>query len=384
MSNNVINEVISELRPFCSQLEQGGDLTDEQLEQGKGINKNIKDLNDFIAKSGEVDSVMARGALNYGSLMLKSLNELPTEALNDESKQYIQESIKNTQQLLETINQSLSQSYDANNNQIGNMPMTEKSYSPYDAAFGATKFVLGTAAGITVGAGAFTAGALKSAWQNLNKMKNERGQRAESSVENHEVPVSSVENHEVLVSGGSDNKAKSNTQQPQRDLITTTPNDLGSALTFGKGPSEGSKEVVELNSGGTSIARPSESFESFADHQNEKAFADSVTNSFSALSMVGELSNHDELIETKLGDKIFNNLEESIKNMTAYSEKLSPESKEKFSSLTDDINKKLENAELDPNMNERIKEAMQKAIDQLKSVFRSISGKDKDKMNDFN
>lgn len=378
MSNNVINEVISELRPFCSQLEQGRDLTDEQLEQGKGINKNIKDLNDFIAKSGEVDSVMARGALNYGSLMLKSLNELPTEALNNESKQYIQESIKNTQQLLETINQSLSQNYDANNNQTGNVPMTEKSYSSYEAAFGATKFVLGTAAGITVGAGAFTAGALKSAWQNLNKMKSERGQRAEPAVENYEAPVA----------GDSDNKAKSNTQQPQRDLITTPPNDLGSALTFGKvsakASSEGSKEVVELNSGGTSIARPSESFESFADHQNEKAFADSVTNSFSALSMVGELSNHNELIETKLGDKIFNNLEESIKNMTAYSEKLSPESKEKFSSLTDDINKKLENAELDPNMNERIKEAMQKAIDQLKSVFRSISGKDKDKMNDFN
>lgn len=378
MSNNVINEVISELRPFCSQLEQGGDLTDEQLEQGKGINKNIKDLNDFIAKSGEVDSVMARGALNYGSLMLKSLNELPTEALNNASKQYIQESIKNTQQLLETINQSLSQNYDANNNQTGNVPMAETSYSPYDVAFGATKFVLGTAAGITVGAGAFTAGALKSAWQNLNKMKSERGQRAEPAVRNYDAPVT----------GDSDNKAKSNTQQPQRDLITTHNKGLGSALTFGKvsdkAPYEGSKEVVELNSGGTSIARPSESFESFADHQNEKAFADSVTNSFSALSMVGELSNHDELIETKLGDKIFNNLEKSIKDMTAYSEKLSPESKEKFSSLTDDINKKLENAELDPNMNERIKEAMQKAIDQLKSVFRSISGKDKDKMNDFN
>ncbi|PIX98992.1 hypothetical protein COZ22_03670, partial [bacterium (Candidatus Howlettbacteria) CG_4_10_14_3_um_filter_37_10] len=111
-------------------------------------------------------------------------------------------------------------------------------------------------------------------------------------------------------------------------------------------------------------ARPSESFESFSEHQNEKAFADSVTNSFSALSMVAELSNHDELIETKLGDKIFNNLEENIKNMTACSGKLSPESKEKFSSLTDDINKKLENTELDPSLNDRVKEAMQKAIEQ--------------------
>ena len=363
MKNNIINEVISDLRPFTEQLETGSDLSKEQLDNSKEVINTIKDLNNFISMGGEIDEATLRGAYNYGNIIVNNLNDLPTNGLNEQSNKFILESVRSTQQLLHSINSSLHQNQ-VNNQQSQSNPNHQISNTNYDSfgiAMKGTKHAVGFALGASMGAlmaaggGALNAAkymsGFKPAFNRTNaEQRQASNQPASESYKNQKTP-------------------EPNSTHQNSVVVNTTTEDAQKHTDSSMG-----KEREQS----TSISTPTQSFGSFAEQQTERAFVDNMHNSLSAFSIAGELSNHDDLKDSELSNKVIKNLEQNMVKLEKSCDLLSPDSRKKFGDSVERLKDSFENAEIDPSINEKIRLAMEKAIEQLKNVFRKLTGKSND------
>lgn len=353
MKNNIINEVISELRPFTEQLEKGSDLIKEQLDNSKEVINTINDLNNFISMGGEIDDATLRGAYNYGNIIVNNLNELPTNGLNEQSNQFILESVRSTQQLLHTINNALHQNQ-AINQQAQATPNQLISNTKYDSlgiAMKGTKLAAGVAFGASAGFLMAVGEGVRSAAQYMS------GSKPEFNSSNTEQQQAS-------------NQASAHSYNSPSSVVVSTTSDTAHKHTdssMGKGREQS-----------TSISTPTQSFGSFAEQQTERAFVDNMQNSLSAFSIAGELSNHDSLKDSELSNKVIKNLEQSMDKLEKSCDSLSPDSRKKFEDSAERLKESFENAEIDPSINEKIRLAMEKAIEQLKNVFSKLTGKSND------
>lgn len=353
MRNNIINDVISELKVFTDQLEKGVDLSPEQLMQSKQCITTINDLNSFIQMGGEIEGSQLRSALNYGNIMLGGLSELPSQQLNAQSNEFILDASKSTQKLLHSVNNSLLQNQEAaQHNGSQYQQVVESEVSAFKLGLKTAQFAGGLAAGGLAGAGL----GIKAAMDYMKGFKMPNNSNAEQT--------------------NSQQRPEQRPEQPQ--AAPASDSQSHDNVSHSTNLATHSQQSAE-----TSIAKPSQSFSSFSEQQSEKAFTESIDNSFSALAMAGELSNHESLVDSELANKIVNNLENNLSKLEDKSDQLSDKSKLKFQEASQKLSDSLENVEVDPEASERMRLVMEKAIEQLKKLFSKLSGKDNDQSNSF-
>lgn len=395
MIQDKLNDALNELEKINLALESKETLTEEQLSTGLHSLDVIDSVYKFAADQHRPLDIELAHSLNRISRVAGEYSALQGGNLDSESKLFTAKVANKLQKLEAAItknNHDFGHGHQSYQNQSPGSEYHqsfEKDYSLGEAMLGAAKmgaalgvsaFSAGMSGAINIGAGAVGAGmagayAAGKGAANFYTWAKQRWTQNANACED----VIAQQTSTGLVNGSFiDNAFARHRGSYLTPQLITPPHDeaLSNSINTDSKVMSQAKHLADLSDAESSksLVKPAGSFLDFRQKQEEIQFLKT------AETLARNLSEANFTVADESPNLQDNEaLMESVKNFTKAAEQLDVESKSKLSSvakhLLDDVDKQLE---MDSEATEKLSESVREALEQLKSVFSKLLGRDQE------
>lgn len=360
MADNLINDIVSEIKVYSEQLKLGQELTNQQLSEASNNCNMINELATYLTSSNTFDESALKSAAFSIAQLSNDLNSINRSSVSEKDAKFIMEANANLSNLSHTISATLQHNQNQNsippqagpNASIG--PKTEMPALDAGISFG--KFTAGTTVGAVGGAGALSLKATELAVKGAEELTKEIF-RASGTAGLNIYQGSALLWEDIRNSA---NQFAENLRKPR------STSEMSSLVAVQQPKNEGGLEVIEM---------PSQSFGSFHEKQTETKFLTDVANTAGSIALLDDLSQNDSLNGGGLSNKVMEDLKENVGKLNNSSQDLSGFSKDKFKGLAERIKQGLEVVEVDKSINERLREAVKEIFEKLKEILNNLFGR---------